>query len=362
MTSAVLRPVRWWAGPLLLAATALAFDAAKRRIPFGVWSTGPVDEVAHLCTAALGLLVLACFIDAPRRFYAAALIASVAIDLDHIPLYLGLLGNEGERPVTHSLSSVAVFAAAVAASRRHRAVLAGVATGLVLHFARDIAEGYPGVLVFWPLQDSSWMVGYRWSLGMIVVLAAARLVLLSADLPHTRIPVFGTPSPPGAIPRSPDGAAASDDRRPGLETQGPDPEAAREARSHTSLRRRAFVPSALAVRPANFAARWRVLGPTGGGQSSRQMPKAGEGDPCNHRADACESIQVTSNYLANLGQDAHRQRARDKRQFRVQARSFPHIGEYLYLSSIDEVAPPPKIVPRCSSGWHEMMYNSQWLI
>ena len=86
MRSAVLRPVRWWAGPLLLATTALAFDAADRRIPFGVWTTGPVDEVAHLSTAALGLLVLARFIDAPRRFYVAALIASVAIDVDHIPL------------------------------------------------------------------------------------------------------------------------------------------------------------------------------------------------------------------------------------------------------------------------------------
>ena len=236
MRSAVLRPVRWWAGPLLLAAAALAFDAADRRIPFGVWTTGPVDEVAHLSTAALGLLVLARFIDAPRRFYVAALIASVAIDVDHIPLYLGLLGNQAQRPVTHSLSTVAVFVAAAAVSRRHRAVLAGVATGLVLHFARDIAEGYPGVRVFWPLQDTSWMVSYRWFLGMIVVFTAARLVLVSAGLPHTRIPVFRTPSPSGSIPRSPDGPATSGDRRPGLEPQGPDLEAAREARSRTSLR------------------------------------------------------------------------------------------------------------------------------
>ena len=65
MRSAVLRRVLCWAGPLLLAAVALAFDAADRRIPFGVWTTGPVDEVAHLCTAALGLLVLARFIAAP---------------------------------------------------------------------------------------------------------------------------------------------------------------------------------------------------------------------------------------------------------------------------------------------------------
>ena len=220
MRSAVLRRVLWWAGPLLLAAVALAFDAADRRIPFGVWTTGPVDEVAHLCTAALGLLVLARFIAAPRRFYAGALIASVAIDVDHIPLYLGLLGNYAQRPVTHSLSTLAVFIAAAAASRRHRAVLAGVATGLVLHFARDIAEGYPGVRVFWPLQDTSWMVSYRWFLGMTVVLAAARLVLVGAGLPRTRIPVFRMPSPPSPNSPLPDGPAASGDRHPDLEPRG----------------------------------------------------------------------------------------------------------------------------------------------
>jgi len=220
MRSAVLRRVLCWAGPLLLAAVALAFDAADRRIPFGVWTTGPVDEVAHLCTAALGLLVLARFIDAPRRFYVAALIASVVIDVDHIPLYLGLLGNYAQRPVTHSLSTVAVFVVAAAVSRRHRAVLAGVATGLVLHFARDIGEGYPGVRVFWPFQDASWMVSYRWFLGMIVVLAAARLVLVSAGLARTRIPVFRKPSPADSTPRSPDGSATSGDR-----AQAPDAKA-----------------------------------------------------------------------------------------------------------------------------------------
>jgi inner membrane protein len=221
----------------LLAATALAFDAADRRIPFGVWTTGPVDEVAHLCTAALGLLVLARFIAAPRRFYIAALIASVAIDVDHIPMYLGLLGTHAQRPVTHSLSSVAVFVAAAALSRRHRAVLAGVATGLMLHFARDIGEGYPGVRIFWPLQDTSWMVSYRWFLGMIVVFTAARLVLATIDLPHKRIPVFWTPSRTGSIPRTPENPATSGDRHLGAEPPGPDLEAAREARSRKSLRR-----------------------------------------------------------------------------------------------------------------------------
>ena len=193
MGSAVLRPVRWWAGPLLLAAAALAFDAADRRIPFGVWTTGPVDEVAHLATAALGLLVVACLIDAPRRFYVAALIASVAIDLDHIPLYLGLLGDNGQRPVTHSLTTVAVFAVAAVASRRHRAVLAGVVTGLLLHFARDMAEGPPGVRILWPLQGQAWTLSYGWFLGMIIVFTAARLILVTLGVPRTRILLFQQP-------------------------------------------------------------------------------------------------------------------------------------------------------------------------
>jgi inner membrane protein len=230
-----IQRVRWWAGPLLLAALALVFDAADRGIPFGVWTTGPVDEVAHLSTAALGLLVLARFIDAPRRFYVAALIASVAIDADHIPLYLGLLGDQAQRPVTHSLTTVAVFAVAAAATRKYRAVLGGVAAGLVLHFARDIAEGYPGVRVFWPLQDTSLMVSSWWFLVMIAAFTAARLALVSTGLPHTRIPVFRVPRPSGSIPRSPDGSTPPGDHRPGPGTQGPDLEAASETRPPNSL-------------------------------------------------------------------------------------------------------------------------------
>jgi inner membrane protein len=176
-----------WAGPLLLAGVALVFDALNRQVEFGLLSTGPLDEVAHLATAALGLMALACFVAAPRRFYVAALVASVAIDLDHIPLYLGLLGDDGQRPVTHSLATVVVFAVAAAVSRRHRAVLAGVATGLVLHFARDIAEGPPGVRMLWPLDGRAWTASYWWFLGMIVTFTAARLILDREGGSRTRL-------------------------------------------------------------------------------------------------------------------------------------------------------------------------------
>ena len=167
-------------------------------------SSGPLDEVAHLATGALDLLALACLIDVPRRFYVAALIASVAIDLDHVPLYLGLLGDKNQRPVTHSLLTVLVIAGAAAASRRHRAVLAGVVTGLVIHFARDIAEGPPGVRMLWPLQDTAWTASFWWFLGMIVAFTAVRLALASAGIPRRRARLFWPPaarSLPGAPKR-----------------------------------------------------------------------------------------------------------------------------------------------------------------
>ena len=182
--------VRLWAGPLLLAGIVLVFDVLNRQVELGLLSTGPLDEVAHLATAALGLMVLACFVDAPYRFYVAALVASVAIDLDHIPLYLGLLGDHGQRPVTHSLATVVVVAIAAAASRRHRAALAGVATGLVLHFARDIAEGPPGVRMLWPLDGHAWTASYRWFLGMIIVFTATRLILVGTGVPRARVRLF----------------------------------------------------------------------------------------------------------------------------------------------------------------------------
>jgi LexA-binding, inner membrane-associated putative hydrolase len=193
----------------LLALAAFCFDAADRRLHDGLLVTGLLDDPAHLAAAALGLLVVARFVEAPRRFYVAALIASVAIDLDHIPLYLGF-GAQNQRPVTHSLATVVVCAVAAVASRRHRAVLAGTVAGLLLHFARDIAEGPPGVRMLWPLQQTAWIAGYWWFFGMIVLLMGADLMLGGLGIPRRRRRVLGyaderlqsTPAEPAAPPRT----------------------------------------------------------------------------------------------------------------------------------------------------------------
>jgi len=209
--------IRWWGFPLLLAGLALGFDAADRSVPFSVLETGLLDEPCHLATGALGLLALSCFIDVPLRFYVAGMIASVATDLDHIPLYLGLLGNEDQRPVTHSLATVIVVVGAAVVWRRHRAVLTGVVAGLLIHFARDIAEGPPGVRMLWPLQDTAWTASYWWFLGMIITFTAVRLILVSVGIPRTRLQLFSVPTSEQSV----SGASKPDRAGPGRSPPAP---------------------------------------------------------------------------------------------------------------------------------------------
>lgn len=209
--------IRLWGFPLLLAGLALGFDAADRSVPFSVLETGLLDEPCHLATGALGLLALSCFIDVPLRFYVAGMTASVAIDLDHIPLYLGLLGNEDQRPVTHSLATVIVVVGAAVVWRRHRAVLTGVVAGLLIHFARDIAEGPPGVRMLWPLQDTAWTASYWWFLGMIITFTAVRLILVSVGIPRTRLQLFSVPTSEQSV----SGASKPDRAGPGRSPPAP---------------------------------------------------------------------------------------------------------------------------------------------
>lgn len=132
-----------------------------------------IDEPAHLMTCALVLLAALALtgIRPPRRFVTAALLASMAIDLDHLPGYLGshVLTGSMPRPYTHSLLMVGVLAGLGAATkRRHlRQILFGVAFGVAAHLLRDIATG-PGVAFLWPFVVAPIKVPY--------VLYAATLV------------------------------------------------------------------------------------------------------------------------------------------------------------------------------------------
>ena len=102
---------------------ALVFDAMDRDTPYSVVETGLLDEPSHFATTALCVLALRRFMALKRSFVVAAMIASVAIDLDHIPGYLGhgFSPHHGGRPYTHSIATVLVLLAICGASRRWRA-------------------------------------------------------------------------------------------------------------------------------------------------------------------------------------------------------------------------------------------------
>lgn len=149
-----------------------------------VGSTGPItygliDEPAHLATCVIVLLAAAALADGllSRRFVVAALVASVAIDIDHLPGYLGshLLTGGLARPYTHSLLLVVVPLAFGWASSRPKArqIWFGIALGVSAHLLRDLATG-PGVPLLWPASDAVITLPYvvfATSLGLAVMLA-----------------------------------------------------------------------------------------------------------------------------------------------------------------------------------------------
>ncbi len=151
------------------------FESTTGSIAYGL-----VDEPAHLATCAIALLALAALTDSwlPGGFVAAALVSSVAIDVDHIPKYLGthFLTGSLPRPYTHSaLLVVVLLLLAWAISRRHlRQVLLGVAFGVSTHLLRDLATG-PGIGLLWPLSGSPIEIPYL--VYVVVLLAAATACL-----------------------------------------------------------------------------------------------------------------------------------------------------------------------------------------
>jgi membrane-bound metal-dependent hydrolase YbcI (DUF457 family) len=150
----------------------------------GMLAYGLFDEPAHLATCAIALLALAALAGTrlPSRFAVAALIASVAIDLDHLPGYLGSHALTGSlpRPYGHTLLLAAVLVGIGCASRRRdtRQIALGAALGVSAHLLRDLATG-PGVPLAWPVSSDVVTIPYAFfaaSLGIAVaaVVAARR--------------------------------------------------------------------------------------------------------------------------------------------------------------------------------------------
>jgi inner membrane protein len=103
------------------------------------------------------------------------LVASVALDLDHVPQYLGWNGlTEGAaRPYTHSLvTPVVLLLAALAVNRYARQVALGAAFGVSAHLFRDLATA-SGVALFWPASSAGVRIPYLLYAAGLLCLAGA---------------------------------------------------------------------------------------------------------------------------------------------------------------------------------------------
>jgi hypothetical protein len=139
---------------------------------------GMLDEPAHLATVVIILAAFGWWFG--RWFVIGAVIGSVAIDLDHIPAYLGVhfLSRGTPRPYTHSLATVLILGlVAVAVRGRWGEALLGAGLGLLGHFLRDMSEPrQSGVAVFWPISNTGIRLPYAVYAAAIVALALIALV------------------------------------------------------------------------------------------------------------------------------------------------------------------------------------------
>ncbi|MGH2866015.1 MAG: metal-dependent hydrolase [Solirubrobacteraceae bacterium] len=170
---------RWRLLALFAVTTAifLAADHVDQHIGSSVVLAAPLDETAHFLTTLLAIWALGGVAD---RFLVPALVASVAIDLDHVPADFGAtwISAGTPRPYTHSLLTIAGVLLLAVAWRRRRSVLVGVAIGLALHFWRDLAEPGTGVALLWPFSNASFSLphaSYLAGMTVIVIAGLARV-------------------------------------------------------------------------------------------------------------------------------------------------------------------------------------------
>jgi inner membrane protein len=147
----------------------LLIDGAQRAKSWPLPQLALLDESAHLATAALVLGAASRAVGRP--VWPWVLIGSVAIDIDHLPGYLGVNGFAayGGRPLSHSLAAVLALAMLGGVARPAlRQPLVGLAGGVTLHLARDLATG-PGAPLLWPLIPGNVRLPYPVYVALLVV-------------------------------------------------------------------------------------------------------------------------------------------------------------------------------------------------
>ena len=145
---------------------------------------GPLDWSAHVATALILLANLPLSTGHPSA--TAALVAAMAIDLDHVPGYLGtdILTAGTPRPTRTRCTVLLGAGAGAVLSGSARMIALGVAFGVLAHLLRDIATG-DGVALLWPLTETGVRVPF-WIEAAAIGALAARAWQRGAELPHLR--------------------------------------------------------------------------------------------------------------------------------------------------------------------------------
>jgi inner membrane protein len=152
---------------VLFALDQFVYQRVGSFVPF----QAPLDWTNHLLTTLFIVWALRPLVG--RRMILAALVASVVIDADHIPGYLGsqILTGGTPRPYTHSLATVVVLLALAAARPNRRGWASGAALGVLSHLWRDMAEPQgTGVALLWPTSDRPVTTSAGLYFGSIAVL------------------------------------------------------------------------------------------------------------------------------------------------------------------------------------------------
>ena len=188
-----------WVSPLGMLVATVVFvlaDVGDQLAGRSRLLAGSFDETAHVLTTLLVLWAFSGrFFD---RLLVPALIASVAIDLDHLPGQLGYdwLTKGTPRPYTHSLLSIVVVLLAALCWKHRRDLWFGIALGLAIHFWRDMAEPGSGVALMWPFSDASWSlshVSYLFVMALAIGVGAKHSLARQHELRMRR----GRPAVPG---------------------------------------------------------------------------------------------------------------------------------------------------------------------
>lgn len=148
-------------------------DVGDQLVGTSPWGQAPLDETAHVMTTLFVLWAIGGWVF--DRLLIPALVASVAIDLDHLPGDVGynFLTRGTPRPYTHSLLTIAIVLVVSLFWKRRRELLLGVAFGVAIHLWRDMAEPGSGVALFWPLSDASFSYSHAiYLIAMALIIAA----------------------------------------------------------------------------------------------------------------------------------------------------------------------------------------------